>query len=74
MSVTRTIPIDTDYTDGNSSGGNGSGGNQRGDGGIEDDPLEKCQIKVAKELRYFFCFIPIYMDNISYFCTYYNYK
>lgn len=39
MSVTRTIPIDTDYTDGNSSGGNGSGGNQRGDGGIEDDPL-----------------------------------
>lgn len=40
MSVTRTIPIDTDYTDGKSSGGNGSGGNQRGDGGIEDDPLE----------------------------------
>ena len=39
MSVTRAIPIDTDYTDGSSSGGNGSGGNQGGDGGIEDDPL-----------------------------------
>jgi hypothetical protein len=39
MSVTRAIPIDTDYTDGSSSGGNGSGGNQGGDGGIEEDPL-----------------------------------
>ena len=39
MSVTRAIPIDTDYTDGSSSGGNGSGGSQGGDGGIEDDPL-----------------------------------
>lgn len=39
VSVTRAIPIDTDYTDGSSSGGNGSGGNQGGDGGIEDDPL-----------------------------------
>ena len=40
MSVTCAIPIDTDHTDGSSSGGNGSGGNQGGDGGIEDDPLE----------------------------------
>ena len=39
MSVTSAIPIDTDYTDGSSSGGNGSGGNQGGDSGIEDDPL-----------------------------------
>ena len=44
MSVTRSIPVDTDYTDGSSSGGNGSGGNQGGgnqggDGGLDENPL-----------------------------------
>ena len=39
MSITRRAEIETDYTDGSSSGGNGSGGSQGGDGGIEDDPL-----------------------------------
>ena len=44
MSVTRSIPVDTDYTHGSSSGGNVSGGNQGGgnqggDGGLDENPL-----------------------------------
>ncbi|WP_291528968.1 HU family DNA-binding protein [Bacteroides sp. UBA939] len=41
MSVTRSVPADTDYTDGSSSGntgGNTSGGNTGG-GDIDDNPL-----------------------------------
>ena len=38
MSVTRSVPVDTDYTDGSSSSGNnGSGGS--GNGGEEENPL-----------------------------------
>ena len=44
MSITRRAEIETDYTDGSSSGGNGSGGNQGGgnqggDGGLDENPL-----------------------------------
>ncbi|EKU92674.1 HU family DNA-binding protein [Bacteroides oleiciplenus] len=41
MSVTRAVPVDTDYTDGSSSGngGNQGGGSQGGEGGLEDNPL-----------------------------------
>ncbi len=44
MSVTRSVPVDTDYTDGSGNGGNGgnnggNGGNGPIDGGEEEDPL-----------------------------------
>ena len=42
MSVTRSVPVDTDYTDGNSnSSGNGGndGGDQGGDNGQNENPL-----------------------------------
>lgn len=40
MSVTRSVPVDTDYTDGSSSGNNGGnqGGGSQG-GGVDEDPL-----------------------------------
>ena len=38
MSVTRSVPVDTDYTDGSSNGGNNSGGGS-GNGGEEENPL-----------------------------------
>ncbi|WP_288242263.1 HU family DNA-binding protein [uncultured Bacteroides sp.] len=43
MSVTRSVPVDTDYTDGSSSGNSGNSGNQgggsQGGGGVDENPL-----------------------------------
>ena len=43
MSVTRSVPVDTDYTDGSSSGNGGNSGNQgggsQGGGGVDENPL-----------------------------------
>ena len=43
MSVTRSVPVDTDYTDGSSSGHGGNSGNQgggsQGGGGVDENPL-----------------------------------
>ena len=43
MSVTRSVPVDTYYTDGSSSGNGGNSGNQgggsQGGGGVDENPL-----------------------------------
>lgn len=43
MSVTRSVPVDIDYTDGSSSGNSGNSGNQgggsQGGGGVDENPL-----------------------------------
>ena len=39
MSVTRSVPVDTDYTDGSGNSGNTGGTDGPNEGGEEEDPL-----------------------------------